>query len=117
MFSTAVMDRFLNPRNVGPLEGATHEGVAGSPGDGPYMQFWLIVEGVLICKAAYNTYGCPGASASGSLLAEIVSNRAVEQAQRVEPGDLLKLLGGLPEGREHCAVLAIDAFRNALREE
>ena len=32
---------FANPRNVGPLEGATHRGTGGAPGGGPYRFLWL----------------------------------------------------------------------------
>src|SRR5437868_2330672 len=45
MFSQQTMFLFSNPAHAGTLEDATHYGVAGSPGDGPSMEFWLRVEG------------------------------------------------------------------------
>ena len=114
MFSATVLEHFHNPRNVGPLEGATHEGIAGIPGDGPHMRLWLIVEGDRIKQAAYETYGCPAATASGSMLAAVVAGRTTEQALLITPEDLMKLLGGLPDGKQHCAELPIAALRSAL---
>lgn len=114
MFSAAVLDHFYNPRNVGPLEDATHFGVAGSPGDGPYMQFWLLVEGDLIRQAAYATYGCPAAVACGSVLASVLRNRTLEEAREITAGDVVLLLGGLPDGKEHCSTLTVAALGKAL---
>ena len=41
MLNARVLDHFHRPRNVGSLENATHKGVAGNPGDGPYPTLWL----------------------------------------------------------------------------
>lgn len=115
MFSAIVLDHFHNPRNVGPLETATHQGVAGVPGDGPYMLFWLEIEDNSIVRAAYGTYGCPAAVASGSMVAALITGRSPEQASLLTREDLIRLLGGLPEGKEHCPQLAIQALTSALR--
>lgn len=115
MFSAIVLDHFHNPRHVGPLEAATHQGVAGSPGDGPYLILWFVVEEDVIQQAAYQTYGCPAAIASGSMTATLLVGRTVEQALNLTATDLMLLLGGLPEGKEHCAQLAITALTNALK--
>src|SRR5437868_4119361 len=57
MFSPAVLDHFHNPRNVGPLDGFTHRGVAGSPGDGPHM----------VLSFRYDSAdSCPGNGGGGS---------------------------------------------------
>src|SRR5579871_3971983 len=113
MFSAIVNDHVYNPRNVGPLETATHEGVAGVPGDGPYGPA-IRGGGGKIVRAAYQTYGCPGAIACGSMTAQVLTGRTIEQALRLEEKDLVLLLGGLPEGKEHCPQLAIQALRKAL---
>ena len=118
MFSPLAIEHIAVPRNVGPLEGATHQGIAGMPGDGPYMILWFQVEdGGRIAKAAYATYGCPAAVASGSITASVLTGRTVEQALRLTAEDILGVLQGLPEGKEECAQLAATALQNAFREE
>src|ERR1051325_12044336 len=110
MFSAIVLDHFYNPRNCGPIEGATHEGVAGSPGDGPYMilQFDVDAEGI-VRRAAYRTYGCPATSACGSMLCEMAVGRRALLLLDLTATELMQVLGGLPEGREHCAERTIAA--------
>ena len=114
MFSSTVLDHVANPRNTGPLESATHRGVAGVPGEGPYMILEFEVRSEKIARAAYQTYGCPGAMGCGSMMAGLAIGRTVDQILSVTPQDLIKLLGGLPEGKEHCAQLAVDAAQGAL---
>ena len=115
MFSPVALDHIANPRNAGPLEGATHQGVAGDPGGGPYVILWLKVEGDHIIKATYETYGCPASVACASLSAQLLAGRTVKQALSVTPHDLMLILGGLPEGKEHCPVLAVEAIQNAFK--
>jgi NifU-like protein involved in Fe-S cluster formation len=113
VFTAAVLDHTLNPRNVGPLQGATHEGGSGDPGGGPYVLLWFIVVGETIQEASYETYGCPAAVACASLSAQLLKGKTVSQALSITPRDLTLLLGGLPEGKEHCPVLAVKAIQSA----
>lgn len=117
MFSPAVLDHFYNPRNTGAVEGATHYGQFGIPGDGPYVQIWLKVEGGVIARAGYETYGCPASVGCASALAEILTGKTLETARKVDAKDLALLLGGLPEGKGHCADGVIVALHAALEDE
>ena len=114
MFTSAVLDHPLNPRNVGAHEGATHYGQVGDPGGGPYVLFWLTVAGDTVAKASYETYGCPAAVACASLSAQIAPGRTISQLMQLEAADLERLLGGLPEGKGHCSMMAIQAIQRAL---
>jgi nitrogen fixation NifU-like protein len=117
MFSPAVLDHFHNPRNVGPLADYTHRGVAGSPGDGPYMILSFIVEQGIISRGAFETYGCPSAVACGSVICEVLMGKPVDVALKLESADIIRLLGGIPEGKEHSAELVVEAIRGALSQE
>lgn len=117
MFSPSVLDHFYNPRNAGPVEDATHYGQFGIPGDGPYVQLWLRVEGETIAGTGYQTYGCPAAVGCASVLAEVLRGKTLDVAKLIEPGDLALLLGGLPDGKSDCADRAIGALRDALEEK
>jgi nitrogen fixation NifU-like protein len=112
-WSDTVQDHVSNRRNVGPLETATHLGVAGTPGDGPYMQLWFEVRDGRILRAAYQTYGCIAAIACGSITATLLTGLPVERALLLTAHDIDRVLGGLPEGKEHCPKLAIDALHRA----
>ena len=103
-----------NPRNVGPLDGATHYGVAGVPGDGPFVQMWFMIEGKTIRKGTYKTYGCPTSIASASLIAELVTGKSVEAALSLTETDIKALLAYVPEGKEDCPPRVIHAVQSAL---
>lgn len=113
MFSASVLDYTLNPRNAGRLEDATHHGVAGEPGEGPYDELWFKTEAGVILAASYETFGCSAAVACASLVAQLSTGRQVSWILSVDEKDLATLLGGLPEGRVFCSLLAIQAARNA----
>jgi len=117
MLSTLAAAQAQNAGNCGPLNGATSVGRFGTEGGGPYMTLWLGLEGDRIAQAAYKSNGCPSAMACGSMTCEIVRGRTVAEALRLEPQDLILILGGLPEGKGECAERAIIALRDALKQE
>lgn len=114
LYTKVVQDHFSVPRNVGPLDAATHRGVGGQPGNGPYVVLWLQVAESTVIAAAYQTYGCPAAIASASALAELVTGLPLSEVSELTPVAVIEALEGLPEGKEHCPRLAIDALQNAL---
>jgi NifU-like protein involved in Fe-S cluster formation len=119
--SALAAEHLSNPRNVGPLEGSTHEGISWAPwllpGDGPYIKLWLTLDGDRIAAAAYQANGCPSSIACGSIVAQVLRGRTLDEALRLEPHDINLLLGGLPEGKEYCAEMAVKALRSALLGE
>jgi nitrogen fixation protein NifU and related proteins len=115
MYSSKAQEHFHQPRRVGPLEGATHTGTAGTPGEGPYVMLWLRVEDEVIAAAAYKTFGCPAAIASASMLAELVEGKRVSEALELDEMTLTRALDGLPEGKDHCPRLAIQALQQTFQ--
>ena len=116
VFSEAVLDHTLNPRNIGPLENASNFGQFGEPGGGPYVQMWFDLKGETIVDAAYKTYGCPAVVASASLSCQLLKGRTTAQALLLDEKDLMLLLGGLPEGKDSCPQMVIQAIRSALAD-
>lgn len=116
MVSAYVQDHFANPRNIGTLENADAIGLAGIPGQGPFLQMFLRMEAGRIAEARFDTYGCPVARGCGSWLTCWVVGKTSAQALVLEADDLMRILGGLPLGKEHCASLAVDSLRDALRQ-
>lgn len=108
-------DHVQRPRNRGELADATHKGVCGVPGDGPFVTIWLILEGDQIIRATYQTHGCPSSIAASSVLCELVCKVPFASVSTISPADLLTILGGLPEGKEQFASMALEALRDALR--
>ena len=90
MYNETVIDHFNNPRNVGELN-TTAKGEVSSP----------------VC-------GCAAAIASSSMLTTMAIGKTLAEAKAITNDDVVKSLGGLPEAKIHCSVLAADALRKAI---
>ena len=113
MLSSLAAEHVHNPRNTGPLADATHLGVSGTPGDGPYVKIWLCVKSSKVERAAYQTHGCPSSVAPASLVSQLVIGKDLKWIQNLTGADILTVLGGLPEGKEKFAYMAVAALQNA----
>jgi nitrogen fixation NifU-like protein len=121
MYNAIVLEHVAKPQNMGTLdiEALGEAGVVGQDGiegEGPFMRMCLRLEDDTIADARFETYGCPAAIACGSWLTNWVRGKTVEQVTVLGPNELSAVLGGLPLGKEHCAALAINALRSALRQ-
>jgi NifU-like protein involved in Fe-S cluster formation len=117
MYNATVTDHFSNPRHIGTLDTRNTDvlvGQDGVRGGGNYMTLYLRVGGDQITEARFQTYGCPAAIASGSWVAEWVVGKTPNVALSLEAREVEQGLGGLPLGKEHCALLAVNALRAAL---
>jgi NifU-like protein involved in Fe-S cluster formation len=98
----------------GKLANATHHGLSGSPGDGPFMEIWLSIHDERIRGATYQTYGCPTAMACSALACKLLLGRSLDEAGLLSSEDLVLILGGVPEGKEHCPRMTNEAIDRAI---
>jgi len=115
VYSEKTIDHFLNPRNLGGIPAPDGFGrVTGSCGD--TMEIYLKVRDGRVMNASFWTDGCGTSIASGSMVTEMAKRMDISEAQRVSQHDVLAALGGLPEESEHCALLATDALKEAIKD-
>jgi nitrogen fixation NifU-like protein len=115
IYSEKTIDHFLNPRNLGEIP--SHDGsgrITGPCGD--TMQIHLKVKDGKITNVSFWTDGCGPSIASGSMITELAEGRSVPEAQRITQQDILDALGGLPEESLHCALLAADTLKQAIKD-
>lgn len=113
--SDVILKHLAKRRNVGPLEGASHVGQSGEVGGGPYVVIELTIKDGVVLNAAYQSNGCPAAIGSASFLVELAIGRDVAFLEFIEPIDLERMLGGLPEGKGYCSEMVVNAFRKAIK--
>ena len=113
-YSTIAMDHANNPRNVGVLDNSNGIGQCGKLGQGNYLVIYVVVRESIIEDVKFQTYGCPGAIACGSMVTELVRGKSLDEAKTITTEILLDALGGLPLGKRHCASLAATALANAI---
>ncbi len=116
MYNETVMDHFKNPRNVGVMENADIVVEVESPECGDLTKLYLKIEDDRIVDVKFQTLGCAAAIASGSMATELIRGKTLEEAWRLTNRDVADALGGLPEPKLHCSVLAEDAIRMAINE-
>ena len=115
-FNETVMDHFMHPRNVGEIENADAVVEAGSAQCGDAMTLYLKIDNEIITDARFKTFGCGAAIASSSMATELLKGRNINEALALTNGEVLKALGGLPEAKVHCSVMAEDAVRAAVED-
>ena len=115
VYSETVIDHAMNPKNVGVIQDA--DGFARVTGPcGDTMEIWLKVNGDNIINASFMTDGCGPSIASGSMVTEMTKRKHISDAQRTTQQDVLDALGGLPQESEHCALLAANTIKAAIRD-
>jgi len=115
VYSEKTIDHFLNPRNLGELPGPDGFGrVTGPCGD--TMEICLKVRDGRVTNASFWTDGCGPSIASGSMVTEMAKRMNIGEAQRISQHNVLAALGGLPDESEHCALLAADTLKEAIKD-
>jgi len=113
-YSEKVMDHFMNPRNVGEIEGADGVGEVGNPACGDMMRLYLKIDEGRVRDAKFRTFGCGAAIASSSMLTEMIKGKTVDEARAITNQQVAEALDGLPAVKIHCSVMAEQAVKSAL---
>jgi len=113
-FTETVMDHFENPRNVGALADADAVAEVGSTECGDTTTLYLKIRDNRIADVRFRTLGCAAAIASSSIATEMILGKTLEEAWALTNTDVVEALGGLPEKKIHCSVLAEGAIREAI---
>jgi len=79
------------------------------------MQIDLRLKGEVIQEARFTTDGCRATIACGGMITRLIRTKTLAEAQGITPDDLIAALDGLPEDHEHCAELAVNTLRQAIK--
>ncbi|OGF64576.1 hypothetical protein A2661_01245 [Candidatus Giovannonibacteria bacterium RIFCSPHIGHO2_01_FULL_45_24] len=120
-YSDIVKDHFFHPRNLlweRPKDESEYDahGMVGSPACGDMMEMWMKIDPATarVKDLKWKTFGCASAIAATSMFSVMVTENgglSVEEALKVRPQDVMLRLGGLPNRKIHCSVLADKAFQ------
>jgi nitrogen fixation NifU-like protein len=114
-YSAKAIDHTMNPRNLGVMENAdVYAAITGPCGD--TMEIWLKIGDNVITRAGFMTDGCRTSIASGSMVTELATGKNIREAMAISQQDILDALEGLPKESEHCALLASNTLKAAVRE-
>jgi nitrogen fixation NifU-like protein len=114
-YSETVVDHWMHPRNPRAMDGPDgHARIRGPCGD--TMEIFLRARDGRVVEASFVTDGCITSIAAGSMAVELAGGRDVAAARALSADDILEALGGLPEESRHCARLAADTLRAAVKD-
>ncbi|MCH9776820.1 MAG: iron-sulfur cluster assembly scaffold protein [Planctomycetes bacterium] len=111
------MDHFQSPRNQGRMDDPDRVGLAGTPGQGPYLLIQVKIKNDQIIDVRFQSHGCGPTIASGSLLTELIQGKTLTECQVITDKILLEELGGLPPHKRHCVGYAVQALKQILKDD
>ena len=133
-YTDIVKDHFFHPRNL-LMEKPKNEnefdarGMVGSPACGDMMEMWMKIGSAVgsdsnnkeerIKELKWKTFGCASAIAATSMYSVMLTENGgmtLAEALKVRPQDVMKRLGGLPNRKIHCSVLADKAFQKTAND-
>ncbi len=115
VYSETMVEHAMDPKNVGSMEDAdSFARVTGPCGD--TMEIWLKVRNRMIANATFMTDGCGTTIAAGSMVTQLAKGKNIIQAQNIGQSNVLEALGGLSEESQHCALLAANTLKEAVKD-
>lgn len=119
MYNEKVLEHFHHPRNQGTIKDADGVGQVGNPVCGDVMKVYIKIKKnkagePVIDDIKFETLGCGAAIATSSMLTEMVKGKTLAEVLKVGKLDIAHELGGLPEAKLHCSILAHDALAAAV---
>ncbi|HXZ94591.1 MAG TPA: iron-sulfur cluster assembly scaffold protein [Dehalococcoidia bacterium] len=115
VYSEKTIDHFLNPRNLGRINAPDGLGKVTGP-NGNTMEIYLKIKDDKVINASFWTDGCGCSIASGSMVTELAKGKDVLETQNITQQDVLDALGGLPDDDLHCALLAANTLKEAIKD-
>jgi nitrogen fixation protein NifU and related proteins len=113
-YSKTVIREYRNPTKFGILSQPDAIGVIkGSCED--TMKITLRIAHGKIHDARFWTDGCGATLASGNRLLKMIIGKTPQHARGITETQLVEALGGLPQAHLHCALLAVNTLRQALK--
>ena len=116
-YNERIIDLFHNPKNWGRLpdeEISVSKSYRGSCGD--TMQFFLSIKDNIIEKATFITDGCGASVATASQTTLLIIDKSIDFAENLTQEEVDHALNGLPDDHKHCAELAVQTLKRAIKK-
>jgi nitrogen fixation protein NifU and related proteins len=103
------------PFNRGCLE-APHGYAKGVGSCGDSIELTLRLRGETIAEVGHRPVGCDYTVACASAVSILAIGKTLEESLQIQPEDVERELGGLPEDHRHCARLAVNTLGDAVAD-
>ena len=116
-YTKKVLDHFQNPKNVGEIKNPDGKSLEGNPacGDMVGITFKVDKKSQKIKDIKFKSYGCASNIATASVVTELAKGKTIDDAKKITWKEVKDELGGLPNIKVHCSVLAVDTLKSAIK--
>jgi nitrogen fixation NifU-like protein len=115
-YTKKTIDNFLKPKNVGKISEPDGYAQIGNMVCGDQLDFFLKVEQGKIKDVKFLSFGCASNIATASVLTEKVKGMTIAEAKKYPWQKVVAELGGLPNQKIHCSVMAVDGLKKAIAD-
>lgn len=116
MYSKEVIKHFQHPKNMGSMKNPDVKTQMGNPTCGDIMRIYLKIKDDRIKDISFETMGCVAAISTSSMITEMAKGKTLAQAMKISYNDVADELGQLPPVKIHCADLAVQVLRKAIKK-
>ena len=115
MYSATTLDHFMNPRNVGRVEGYSGTGRARSRFCDDRLEVTVALHDGVV-RTGFRAQACSACIAAASMLTQMVNDKPhnIDAARAIDLDTLAKALMDVPEEKLRCVRLAPVALSRAL---
>lgn len=113
-YTKKTLNNFLKPKNVGSIKKPDGYAQIGNMVCGDQLDFFLKVEKGKIKDVKFLSFGCASNIATASILTEKVKGMAIAAAKKYNWQQVVDELGGLPQQKVHCSVMAVQGLKKAI---
>ena len=114
-YSDKAISYFIEKPYMGAIPDADQTSqMTGSCGD--TMGIYLKFENGTIKDARYEVMGCAGAISAAMAAVDLIKGKSIEDARKLNDGDIFRVLQEIPVKKHHCIQLAVKTLQKALNE-
>lgn len=114
-YTKKTLDYFLKPKNIGEIKKPDATAEIGNMVCGDQLSFSMKVEKGRIKDIKFLSFGCASNIATASVMTEAVKGKTIAAAKKLNWQKIVKELGGLPQQKVHCSVMAIEGLETLIK--
>ena len=113
-YTKKTVEHFLHPKNIGEIKNPDAKVDVGNMTCGDQLTFTLKVEDGRVADIKFLSFGCASNIATASVMTERVKGMTLEEAKNFKWQEIVDELGGLPQQKIHCSVLASEGLKKVI---
>ena len=82
---------------------------------GDQLNFYLKIKNGKVQDVKFLSFGCASNIATASAMTEKIKGMSVEEAKKFKWKEIVDDLGGLPQQKIHCSIMAVEGLQKAIK--